>query len=284
MPANASGMPGRRITVLCDNESGRDDCGCEWGLSLAIDLGGPGDETGGLWLWDTGQTPLFLRNAAALGIDPAAARGLALSHGHYDHTGGLTALMATGFSGAIHAHPACAGARYADEPGGKPRRPIGPPRPLPAFSSAGPLTELAPGLTLITDIPRAPGRFESVAGFFLDPGGEHPDSVPDDAFLVLQTAKGPVAILGCCHSGLMNSLNCARERLGIQSFHAVLGGLHLYNAGPDALAETAEALRRFTVALVVAGHCTGKGSASALGALLPGCVIRTMAAGQVWIY
>jgi len=54
-------MAERRIVVLCDNESAHPACGCEWGLSLAIDLGG----TDGLWLWDTGQTNLYLQKRRA---------------------------------------------------------------------------------------------------------------------------------------------------------------------------------------------------------------------------
>ena len=136
----------------------------------------------------------------------------------------------------------------------------------------------------MTDIPRAPGRIQSVAGFSLDPMGKSPDNVPDDAFLVLETAQGPVAIMGCCHSGLMNSLCCARERLGIESFHAVLGGLHLYAADHQAIKETAEALAQFSVAQLVAGHCTGRASAEALRQLISACDIRTMSAGQMCIY
>lgn len=270
-----------RIVVLCDNETTGPACACEWGLSLAIDLGGGPDDSG-LWLWDTGQTDLFVKNAAALGVDVSQARGLALSHGHYDHTGGLAALLAAGFRGTVHAHPSCAAVRYAKEKG-KPRR-IGPPSPLPPFLPAGPLTELAPGLTLVTDIPRAPGRFQAVQGFSLDPQGHEPDPVPDDAFLVLDTARGPVAILGCCHSGLANSLNCARQRLGLDNFHAVLGGLHLFNAGDEAVRETAETLARFGVRQLVAGHCTGRARTEALRAQLPGIHVEHLAAGQCWSY
>jgi len=271
----------RRIVVLCDNESAHPACGCEWGLSLAIDLGG----ADGLWLWDTGQTSLYLQNAGRLGVDAGAARGLALSHGHYDHTGGVSALFErTGFAGAVHAHPACASARWAEEPDGKPRRRIGPPKPLPSFAPAGPATLLAPGLTMLADIPRAPGRFQSVRGFSLDREGREPDPVPDDAFLVLETAKGPVVILGCCHSGLYNSLACASARLGLTSFHAVLGGLHLYAADANAVDETAAAIGAFGIRQLVAGHCTGPDRVRALHALLPSCDVRPMAAGQTWIY
>jgi 7,8-dihydropterin-6-yl-methyl-4-(beta-D-ribofuranosyl)aminobenzene 5'-phosphate synthase len=275
-------IPERSVTVLCDNESSRPDIGHEWGLSLAIDLG-PGPE-GGLWLWDTGKSALFLKNAAALGVDVRAARGLALSHGHYDHTGGLQALRAAGFTGGIHAHPACAGQRWADEGPGKPRREIGPPEPLPAFFPAGEITRLAPGLVMLADIPRLPGRSQCVAGFSRDEAGAVPDNVPDDAFLVLDARSGPVVILGCCHSGLANALACARERLGLGEIHAVLGGMHLYKADEAVLDEAAAALREHGVRLVVAGHCTGQKAAESLRSRLPERDIHDLAAGQTWTF
>jgi len=276
-------MAQRKIVVLCDNETANPDCGCEWGLSFAIDLGqGEGGE--GLWLWDTGQTALFLQNARVLGVDVRAARGLALSHGHYDHTGGLSELLRAGFAGSIHAHPACAADRYAEERNGKPRRPIGPPVPLRNFIPAGPTTTLAPGLTLLTDIARLPGRYQSVAGFSYDSAGTEPDNVPDDSLLVMECAQGPVVILGCCHSGLANALACASQRLGLKQFHAVLGGLHLYNAPPTAIAETAQAIGQYGVRHVVAGHCTGKDRTESLRALLPHCGVDCLAVGQTWRY
>lgn len=286
------GRAPRRVIVLCDNESADPRLGCEWGLALAVDLGpavepaeGPADEDGGLWLWDTGQTDLFLRNAEALGLDLGRARGLALSHGHYDHTGGLAALCSrTTFRAPIHAHPSCACARFAEEPGGKPRRSIGPPAPLPEFVSASPLTVLAPGLTLVTNIPRQPDHFQAVLGFSLNPDGTEPDPVPDDAFLVMDSRHGPVVILGCCHSGLANSLVCLRERLGIERVHAVLGGLHLFKAGPKAVEETARALEEFDVRRLIAGHCTGPDRLASLKERLREREVLPLAAGQRWTF
>jgi len=280
--AAGTAWPERRVTVLCDNTAGRPDLGAEWGLSLALDLG-PGDG-GGLWLWDTGQSGLFLKNAALLGVDVTRARGLALSHGHYDHTGGIDALFAAGFAGRVHAHPACAWERYAEEPDGRPRRPIGPPHPLPGIVAVDKTARLAPGLTMLADIPRLPGRFQAVGQFSRDLAGTTPDPTPDDAFLVLETASGPVAVLGCCHSGLANSLACARQRLGIESFHAVLGGLHLFAAGETAVRETAEALREFRVERLVAGHCSGRDRVASLRGLVPDCEVHDLSAGQTWIF
>ena len=266
--------------VLCDNETADQRCGCEWGLALAVDLGGQG-----LWLWDTGKTGLFLANARALGLDVSQARGLALSHGHYDHTGGLADLCSgTAFHAPIHAHPACAQARFAEESGGRPHRSIGPPTPLPEFIPAAPLTTLAPGLTLVTDIARQPGHFQAVQGFSLHPDGTGPDTVPDDAFLVLDSQQGPVVILGCCHSGLANSLYCLRQRLGIERVHAVLGGLHLFKAGPEAVEETAKAIEDFSVQRLIAGHCTGTDRLAMLKARLAGREVLPLAAGQTWYF
>ena len=217
----------------------------------------------------------------AAAVEEAGCRpgAVLLTHGHYDHTGGVGALLAAGFCGGIHAHPGCTRERYAREPEGRPPRTVGPPRPLPEFHSAGPVTPLAPGLTLVTDIPRAPGSFQSVEGFSYDRGGQEPDHVPDDAFLALESASGPVIILGCCHSGLGNSLAAARERLGLGRIHAVLGGLHLVKAGQSAVEETAQAVREFGVERLVIGHCTGPKRLPELAMLLPDTQVVPLASG-----
>ncbi len=121
-------------------------------------------------------------------------------------------------------------------------------------------------------------------GFSFDPAGIEPDPVPDDAFLVLDSAHGAVVILGCCHSGLANSLASLRERLGLESVYAVLGGLHLFKAGPEALEETAQAVEEFGVRRLIAGHCTGADRLKLLRRRLPGREVLPLAAGQTWLF
>ncbi|MDD4731988.1 MAG: MBL fold metallo-hydrolase [Desulfovibrio sp.] len=256
-----------RLTFLCDNTAAS-DLECEWGLSVALKL-----TDGSLWLWDAGQTELFLRNAESLGVDVRSAKGLALSHGHYDHTGGIPALIDAGFQGAIYAHPAAPTPRY--NLGRGTPRPIGIPAPLPPFQEVQGSTRIAPGITMVTDIPRRPGLFQAVQGFALDPQGKKPDSVPDDAFLLLETPQGPVVLLGCCHSGLENSLLHLRDQFGLTRLHAVIGGLHLHNADAGQWQAAADILKQFQVDLLAVGHCTGDHAADYLENRLTCRVLRT---------
>ena len=146
------------------------------------------------------------------------------------------------------------------------------PFPLPGFVPVRNAAELCPGITLITDIPRLEGNFQAVKYFFLDREGLSPDLVLDDACLAVDTAQGLVVVLGCCHSGLANTLERAAQVMGVKEFHAVLGGLHLIGAGTGPIQESARALEKFQVQRILAGHCTGESEAGQFANLLPGRV------------
>lgn len=271
-------MSRARVAVLCDNEA-RPGFAAEWGLCLWIET-----PSGRRALWDAGRTGLFLDNAARLGLDLGRLDAAALSHGHYDHGDGFPHLVArTGYAGPVHAHPGHAVERFAVKPGEKPRA-IGlsaaARRALAAFSPVDGVAEILPGLTMLGAIPRAPDLFHATDGFFLDPAGTAPDLLPDDACLVLDTACGPTLLLGCCHSGLANTLRHVRETLGHTRLAAVAGGLHLHAAPTPALRESLEALREFGVERVLPGHCTGRAAIEFLSRELPGRV-EPLAAGQV---
>jgi 7,8-dihydropterin-6-yl-methyl-4-(beta-D-ribofuranosyl)aminobenzene 5'-phosphate synthase len=245
-----------QIALLVDNTSRARELGHEHGLSMAVTL-----QNGHTWIWDTGQTPLFLHNGRAMGIRPEAARGVALSHGHYDHTGGLDALLGAGFEGRIYAHPQFAGSRFSIAPD-RPIRDIALKTGDPAaiLNRHVPVTGFArldDGLTMITDIAREPGRFEPIQGFYRDRTGRTPDQVPDDACLLLESGSGTLLILGCCHSGFANTWAHIRRTRGIDRLHAVIGGLHLMKAPSRAREETATALEQTGAELILPCHCTG---------------------------
>lgn len=255
------------LYVLVDNTAHQPEMITEHGLSMAIQL------SGGLWLWDVGASGAFLQNARLMGVPVHEAKGLALSHGHWDHTGGLEPLRKAGFQGPVHAHPDALLTRYSIRPS-KEVRDISwrGGDETASLQTIQQQAELDRGLVFHTAIPRQEGRFQAVEHFFLDPDGNKPDAVRDDACLLLAGAKGPAVILGCCHSGLANTLEALSQRSGLSRFASVVGGLHLMNAPESAVRETAEALAKFDVQQVHAGHCTGEDALEALQRLLPGQV------------
>ncbi|TIH12180.1 MBL fold metallo-hydrolase [Marinifilum sp. JC120] len=241
-----------KISVLCDNESLSDDLGKEWGLSMALEL--PGDD---LWLWDCSASELFLKNATTMNIEVSKAKGLALSHGHWDHTGGMDALMEADFMGPVYAHPDFAAKRYSKNDDGT-AKDASFPCEYPGTIIVRDEVELADGLFMITEIPRRNGLFEATNGLFLDQEMTEVDHIPDDAFMLLMSNSGPIVVLGCCHSGLANSLYHMRDLTGIDSVHAILGGLHLYSADKAEYENTAKVIEEFNPKMVSPGHCTGK--------------------------
>lgn len=258
------------VTVLVDNVEGP-GCGAQWGYSLAVRTRGDN-----LWIWDTGCDDLFVRNVRTLGIDLSMATGMALSHGHYDHGGGIPALLETGFKGSIHAHPQVTRQRFSVRDGKA--ESIGLPHPMPEFDAVNDYRDLDEGLEMITDIKRRPGFAQAIDGFFFDREGTRPDPVADDAFLLLDTTQGPVVLLGCCHSGLENTLFQLRDVTGLERVHAVVGGMHLYNQGQRQIDDCVRVLKKFDVELVATAHCTGEEAAEKLRQQLP-CEVCTLQSG-----
>lgn len=257
------------FVVLVDNRPGGQGLGSEWGLSLLVAAGGQH------WLWDTGKSGLFFDNAQRLGLDLSRIDGLALSHGHYDHVGGLAALVHAGFRGPIVAHPALTRQRFSIN--ASEHKDVGMQAELRALLP-GSLQQttgnrfLSPDMRFVTDIPRLPGRFTATTHLYLDSEASKPDDLPDDAFLLMDTPRGAVVILGCCHSGLANSLLHAAELVKAKTLHAVVGGMHLYSAGRDAREEAAEVLETLECEIIFPGHCTGDASISFLEQRFPGRV------------
>jgi len=248
-----------KITILADNKAQTPDLTVEHGLSMWMETGGKH------MLLDTGMGVALPDNAAALGVDLRRADAVVLSHGHFDHTGGLPYLFEQGVSPTIYLHPEAVRMRYGclQTP---PHKPIGM-RPeiaeLLAARAADIVHTTRPvqvmeQVWVTGPIPRRT-PFEDTGGlFYVDERCETKDLIPDDQALWLETAHGLVVLLGCAHSGIVNTLEYVAELTGTDHFHAVIGGMHLLNASPERLDATLAALRRYRLHIIAPCHCTGE--------------------------
>ena len=258
--------------IFMDNDAAVSGYACEHGLAVGLEF-----EDGEFWLWDTGKSGAWLDNATSMGRRPEDATGLALSHGHHDHTGGLPALRDRGFSAPIYGHPDVTRRRYRCRDG-RMLREIGWRGGDVEVIGVSESRELRPGMVMHTDIVRRPGAFQAVDNFFFDEECSAPDIVQDDSFLLVDGEQGKAIILGCCHSGLGNSLATLGARTGLGRVDTIVGGLHLFESAPWAVEETIETLREWRVRRIFAGHCTGDSARGYLSVALPE-VVAPLGAG-----
>src|SRR5512146_1957044 len=217
-----------RVTILCDNSVG----------PLAGTLGEHGfaalvEWEGGSLLFDTGQGETLLHNAQRMNKDLHRVGLIALSHGHYDHTGGLLPLLRSCGGKDVLAHPGVFGRRYRVKDTGESFA-IGIPydeaylRGMGArFSLAAGFREIAPGMFLTGEVPRESGFETGDSGLYCDDSGCEADVIRDDQSLVINTGRGLVLVLGCCHAGIVNTIAHARQQTGMDDVYAVIGGTHL---------------------------------------------------------
>jgi len=253
-----------RITTLSENTAGKGDFLGEWGLSILLETGGT------TILFDSGKSISAVYNADALNIDLAKISRIVLSHGHYDHTGGLRdVLRRIGKEVEVIAHPDIWHSKYArrkDEPD----RYIGIPFQRRELESLGACFKLAKEPVGITDNIMTTGEvpmvtdFEQIdEGLFVrDNSGWQPDKLLDDQALVVKTEAGLAVILGCAHRGMINTLYHAKQLTGVGKIHAVIGGSHLMNASEERLWQTIDALRGLRIQRMGLCHCTNLPAAS----------------------
>jgi len=265
-------MTDGRITVLVENTAG--GCGllAEHGLSFWIELGSR------RILFDTGQSDILFHNARVLGIDLGKVDAIVLSHGHYDHVGGLGRILEMAPTVPVYLHPQALEPKYAGS--GKQSRQIGMEREmaqmlerrirggLGSFTN-GPV-EIFPGVWATGAVPRNSALEETGGPFYLDPDCTRPDELLDDQALVLEANAGLVVVLGCAHAGTINTLDYIAGLLPGRRIRTVLGGMHLVRASRARINHTIEAICRHNVQRICPAHCTGAEASRELWNALPG--------------
>ena len=256
------------VQILCDNNIGRMDFLGEHGFAAFIEHD---DKT---YLFDTGQGHTLPHNVKTGGIQLDGIEAVLLSHGHYDHTGGLPWVLEQTGPKKIIAHPAVFSkhmARLSSDATAAPHY-VGVPKDQEGFGRTGAYFdfrketgEVAPGFHFITGYERKPEQTPDDRKLVLARGDKFvPDPIAEDANLLLETSSGPVLVLGCAHGGVLNITDHVREKFGIDRLHAVLGGTHLMFYAPDQVQAAIDTFEAFDVQIVGVSHCTGPQAAMTL--------------------
>jgi 7,8-dihydropterin-6-yl-methyl-4-(beta-D-ribofuranosyl)aminobenzene 5'-phosphate synthase len=232
-------------------------------------------------VFDTGHKDAFLPNLQALDLDLSKVSDLVLSHGHYDHTGGVDAVLDQAKGIKVHVHQAAFQPRYSrkEEATRSIRMPSDSLRALGRLNEdeihwATRADQIGDDVGITGPIPRI-SDFEDTGGsFYYDEGAKRPDPIDDDLAIWLNTAVGLVVCVGCSHAGIVNTARAVLEHAEKDAIHTIVGGLHLLNASEERLESTVEALNGLGVQRLVACHCTGDLAISYLDTHMDGEVVR----------
>ncbi|PCI75350.1 MAG: MBL fold metallo-hydrolase [SAR86 cluster bacterium] len=253
-----------KVTVLSSNLANGAAVG-EWGLSALVEV------DGNCILFDAGRYPdTVIRNAAVLNVDLSCVTDVVFSHFHFDHTTGLLPLLdnlreinpeaiqrihvADGFfssrrranSGSDAESNQMIALRDSIEAQGV------------EFLIHAEATEIFPAVWVSGPVERRHPEQNYSANLNVAMDGEWVrDFVPESQALVVRTDEGPIVLLGCGHSGVVNALDHIQDTIQDEAVHALMGGLHLFAADDETLDWTAARLLEIGVENLMAGHCTG---------------------------
>lgn len=280
---------GAGVAAAPQFDGGRTDAGmiAEHGFAALVTVRRAGRST--TLLFDTGRSPdAMVTNAGRLGVDFGDVQAVVLSHGHFDHAGGLAGLA--GGRGVrslpMVLHPLAWTRRRIAVPGREPeelptlsRRALGG-EGFEVIERRVPSLLLDGGVLITGEIDRTtefehgmPPPHQAWTGS----GWVHDPLVLDDQALVVNVrGRGLVVLTGCGHAGAINIVRHARRLTGVDRLHALVGGLHL--GGPafePVIPPTVDALTALAPSLVVPGHCTGWRAQHALAAALPDAWVQS---------
>ena len=257
-----------KIVTLMENTACREGLACEHGLSLYI---GTGEHR---ILFDAGQTEAFADNAQKLGIDLSRVELAVLSHGHYDHGGGLKRFLEINAEAPVFLHREAFGAHFNGT-----QKDIG---LDPALRHCGRLVfaedvlELVPGIRLHSCNDR-PYTMDSFGLTRREGDAFVPDRFRHEQYLLIEEAGMRSCFSGCSHKGILNIVNWFRPDVLVGGFHFMK--LDPAGEGAEALSSAARKLLEYPTTYNT-GHCTGQAQFDFMKSIM-GSRLHAISAGTV---
>lgn len=243
-----------KFTVLTDDKVKKRGFLAEHGLSLFIEYKDCNI------LFDTGQSDVYIRNAKALQLDLDKTDYIVLSHGHYDHCGGIFNLPDLKKNPKIHLQKSASEQKYAINSNGKTYREIGIPWSADDYyiNFIDGNIEISDDIALLGSIPRTVEFEEIPKGFYIKNGNEmYADMIKDEQMLIFDTENGLFIFLGCSHPGVINCLKYAVRQYPNKKIHTLVAGVHLDSISPLRLGTTIQSMLDMDIQNVLPLHCTG---------------------------
>lgn len=259
-----------KFIFLIENKTDNPGIVAEHGLSVYIETQGK------KILFDAGATNLFLQNAARLDIDLAAVDMAVISHGHYDHTGGIPAFHSINPAAPIYIHRNALRISYGMENGEIDSEPCSimwkdeEMKELAAsLRFTGGRTDISDNIVITGTVPvpadfMPTGRFYCEADRNATPEAYSPegkalvsDDMSHEQCLVIREPEGLYIFSGCSHRGVVNALNAGKSMFPGERVAALVAGMHLYNAGYEDRTRVTGEIARENMDCVVPVHCTG---------------------------
>lgn len=229
-----------KLVTLIENTTGRTDLAAEHGLSVYIETGSK------KILFDAGQSAAFADNARRLGVDLTAVDFAVLSHGHYDHGGGLKRFREINPDAPVYLSRQAFG-RHCNAAG----KDIGLDTGLMEeknliFADDG--LEIAPGLTLYSCNNRVREYPTDTSGMTVN--GE-PEAFAHEQYLLIGEGQKRILISGCSHKGILNIVDWFRPDI-------LIGGFHFMKIRDEEFLKSAAEALLACPTVYYTGHCTGE--------------------------
>lgn len=250
-----------KITTLIENKlNEKDDLHIEHGLSIYIEVDNKGI------LFDTGQSGNFIDNAEKLNIDLKNLDYVVISHGHFDHSGGLARLikeinpsielyLGNGFFNKKYSLREDGDYSYLgntfDESLLKENN-------ISFKYVTEDIINLTENVMVFTNFQREEEFENTDPHMYLKKEKNYiKDEFLDEISLGIKSSKGLVIIVGCSHVGVLNIINTIEDRTGLKVY-GLIGGTHLVKEDDEKINKIIEYLKEKDIKLIGACHCTGK--------------------------